>query len=241
MDRRIRQHARSAGGGGFNLISARPRRAHKRLQWLLAIGLVVSFELLAPAPAEADIGVYRVTPRVGAPGEPVELSVGCGACLAISVVRGPEHPPAAFPVSLIPVARASKPPTCVGRSAECSPAPVRLPRKRPFVFLGRAKPLFTEQQLPRIRIPQYRLRFRIPRVEPNAYAFVIYCGGCYAGPRGSLIVDTSSPGRLLRVRQGGGPIASTDTRTDGTWWFAGIGAFAVLIATALLLRWRLMR
>lgn len=201
----------------------------------LAAGLVVSFALLAAAPAGADVGVYKVAPRVGTPGESVELSIGCGACLAISVVRGRRLPPAAFPVSLVPLARASKPPLCAGSNAHCSPAPVVRPlRERPFVFLGRAKPLFTKQELKRIRgIPQYRLRFRIPRARPGAYAFVIYGGGL-----GIPLADTTSRARLLRVRSEKNPIAVEGHGTAAIWWFVATAALAVLVLAGVLVRRR---
>jgi hypothetical protein len=187
----------------------------------------VALALLAAEPAAGDVGVDGVDPPVGAPGEPVELSIGCGACLAVSVAQGPRHPPSAIPVSLVPVARTPKPPS----------APVAgPPRDRPFVFLGRAKPLFQMGELRRMReIPQYRLRFRIPRVEPGAYAFVIYCDNCYRGARGSLIVDPTR--YLLHVRPDS-PVASAATGAGEGLWIAGGAALVLLTGGAVFLRHR---
>ena len=222
------------------------RIATLAVAWLLA--------LLMVEPAGADIGVYKVIPTEGVPGTPVELSVACGACLAVSVVRGRRHPPAAFPIALTPLARAPKPHPC-GGNAECMPAPAAGSlRKRPFVFLGVAKPLFTERQLTRMGarlargacslatpsgcMPEYRLRFRIPMVTPGDYAIVI-CD-CYPGPRGGLIVDAVSHRGVLRVDRGD-PVTNPDA-TSGTrkaWWIVGGAALFLVAGGAVLLRARL--
>jgi hypothetical protein len=105
------------------------------------------------------------------------------------------------------------------------------------VFLGRARPLFQEQELGQIRgIPQYRLRLRIPRVKPGAYAFVIYC--CDPGARGSLIVDPNR--HLLHVRRDSS-VASAAAGTGKGWWIAGGAALFLLAGGAVLLRARLAR
>jgi hypothetical protein len=222
---------------------------------IATLAVALSLALLMVEPAEADIGVHKVIPREGVPGTPVELSVGCGACLAVSVVRGRRHPPASFEIALIPRGRAPRPHPC-GSNAECLPTPVvgRL-RARPFVFLGVAKPLFTERQLTQMGarlasgscslatpprcMPQYRLRFRIPMVRPGDYAIVI-CD-CYPGPRGSLIVDAVSHRGLLRVSQGD-PVTSADAASGAgkAWWIAGGAALFLLAGSAVLLRlgWR---
>jgi hypothetical protein len=149
-------------------------------------------------------------------------------------VQGPQRPPAEFQVSLVPVERASEPPLCAGSNADCSPAPVATPvRERPFVYLGRARPLFTERELDRIPIPQYRLRFRVPEARPGAYAFVIDGGGV-----GDPVVDTS--GGLLRVRSEQAPIASGGDggASAAIWWFGGAVALGGLALGGLLIRLR---
>lgn len=221
----------------------------------LAFCVAVSLALLVAEPAEGDIGVYKVTPREGAPGTRVELSVGCGACLAVSVVRGRRRPPAPFPIALVPQSRAPKPHPC-GGNAVCDPATIaRRLRERPFVFLGVAKPLFTERGLRRMGarladggcsfatrpscMPQYRLRFRIPAVKTGDYALVIFCGDCHPGPRGGLIVDAVSHRGLLQVSHSD-PITRAEAASGSgkTWWIAGGTALLLLAAAALLLRRR---
>jgi len=102
------------------------------------------------------------------------------------------------------------------------------------VFLGRAKPLFQERELNQMNgIPEYRLRFRVPRVNLGAYAFVIYC--CAPGGPGNLIVDP--PRYLLHVRRDS-PVASASTGGKD-WWIAGGAALLVLAGGALLIRRRL--
>jgi hypothetical protein len=221
----------------------------------LVAGVLALIGLVSASSASADIGVVGVKPSEGQAAEPVELSIACGACLATSVVNGPRHPAVAFPVSLVPVDQVPRLRSCARSrfcdgSGKASPDSLGPPRRRPFVFLGRARPTFREQELEGMRgFPEYRLRFRIPTVRPGLYAFVIYCGGCYPGRSGSLIVDPPAPpgehtplysqkGRLirplLRVRQAEvGELA--DGTAAGPWIAVGAGAAAVGLGGALLL------
>jgi hypothetical protein len=233
---------------------------------IAALGVALSLGLLAVAPANGDVGVAGLAPRAGAPGEWVEVSIGCGWC-ASSSIGGRRRPPAAFPVSVVPLARTPKPQPCrasiiarlrkklskaVAEKAECSPEAAEPPRRRPYVFLGKAKPLFDLDHPPYSpRAANYRLRFRIPRVTPGPYAFVIYLG--FSGGRGGLDVD---PFRyLLHVRQSGSAApgttgtgtgrarsatpGTTGTGTDKGWWIAGGAALFLLAGGAVLLRRRL--
>lgn len=165
---------------------------------LLLVGgvLLASLGLLAPTPATADVGVTGLSPKVSRPGEQVDLQIACGFC----------SPGERFPISLVPLARAPEPFPC-RRNALCTPAATAPPRRDPFAYLGltgpgRALGAGT----------QSHLRFRLPDVEPGVYTFVIFCAGCYRGPRGSLIVDTTDSGGLLRVRRS--PAASIRSLPD---------------------------
>jgi hypothetical protein len=193
----------------------------------------MSFGLLASPPAAADIGVQKVTPKTGEPGTPAELSVGCGACLAVSVAQGPKHPPAALPIALVPLSDAPEPHRCHGNGF-CSPTThAKRLRQRPFVFLGVAKPQFTERQLGHWRAstgPQYRLRFQIPPVKPGDYTLVIFCGECYRGSRGGLIVDAVSHRALLRVERGDPSTSAKETGTGTSRLIVGGAAVLVLLA-----------
>lgn len=210
--------------------------------WPLLTGLAASVLLLTARSAEADIGIEQVGPGSGVRGQAVDVSVACGACLAISVVRGPLHPPAAFPISLVPVAASNPPPwpnplRCrkkprrdgfFGRRCKLHVGP---PRDDPFVFLGRARPTFRERDLKTMlpKQPEYRLSFRIPQVAPGPYALVIYCGSCTPGPRGGLIAWANEPDQLLRVRSRKA-IASVEHKGKAILWIvtsAGILALGL--------------
>jgi hypothetical protein len=107
------------------------------------------------------------------------------------------------------------------------------------VFLGKAKPLFDLDHPPEnLWAAKYRRRFRIPRVGPGRYAFVIYLG--FSGARGGLVVD---PNRyLLHVRRVGSvDPAATGTGTGKTWWIAAGAALLVFAGGGVLLRARLRR
>jgi hypothetical protein len=169
---------------------------------MLAVSLLLAGGAVWSAVTEADVGIESVSPRAGQPGQHVVLTVGCGACRSAAIVNGPAHPPADFPIFLIPAAQAPRIVPCPGSSSGlCAPSSVGPPSGDPFVPLGRAKPTFRERDLARTPMPRYRLRFRIPEVEPGSYTLVIYCGSCYRGPRGSLIAYPQDPGWRLRVLQ----------------------------------------
>jgi hypothetical protein len=221
---------------------------------IAALGVALSLGLLAAESAQGDVGVAGLTPRAGTPGEPIEVSIGCGWC-ASSSIGGRRRPPAAFQVSLVPVARAPKPQPCpasiiarlreklpkaAAERAECSPEAAEPPRRRPFVFLGRARPLFDVDHPPEDPwAANYRLRFHIPKVSPGRYAFVIYLG--FSGGRGGLAVDRFR--YLLHVRRadrvapatiGVGTGPGDATGTGKGWWIAGGTALLLLAAGAAL-------
>jgi hypothetical protein len=131
------------------------------------------------------------------PEGPIEVVVGCGAGC-----------PTRFPVSLVPLSHAPKPHPC-GDDALCSPEAGGAPRSAPFVFLGWA----TEASSQTV-VQQYRLRTRVPRVRPGAYAFAIYFDEGNRGAGGTLIADTSDPRKLLRVRAGQSSIASNGSGAE---------------------------
>jgi hypothetical protein len=50
-----------------------------------------------------------------------------------------------------------------------------------------------------------RLRFRVPRLRPGLYQFLVYCDPCHPGPGGNLISNNwllHDSGRRSFVRQG---------------------------------------
>jgi hypothetical protein len=141
------------------------------LRWYL-IGVVGSAVLLTASPANGDVGVTAVSPRIGSPGQPVELEVGCGGgCgpqLSISLVPR-SRAPTYLPCDRRDRARARRAGHVIPKGAVCAPTSRQLPRKPPYVFLGWAKGTNLSSSVTR-----YRLGFRVPRVRPGAYKFVIW-------------------------------------------------------------------
>jgi hypothetical protein len=182
--------------------------------------IVGSALLLTASSADGDVGVVGVRPTVGAPGQSVEVDAGCG---------GPCGP--RLPISLVPLARAPTPQLCHAGKAVCSPEATEPPREPPYVFLGWAK-----QDSPAAAAASYRLRFRVPRVTPGVYAFVI-CN-CPPGRRGTLVVDTSQPGNLLRVHSEQNPVASEGSGIDAPWFIAAAAGVAAIAGGAVFLRRR---
>ena len=183
--------------------------------------IVGSALLLTASPADGDTGVVGVRPTVGAPGQSVEVDAACG---------GPCGP--RLPISLVPVARAPTPEECRAGKAVCSPEAAEPPRETPYVFLGSAK-----QDSASSAVTYYRLRFRVPRITPGVYAFVI-CN-CPPGRRGTLVVDTSQPENLLRLRSEQNPVASQGgSGTDAPWFIAAAAVVAAIAGGAVFLRRR---
>jgi hypothetical protein len=231
-----------------------PSRLLPRNAWFSCLLVFVVLSSGAPA-ARADIGLESLHPASGKPGQKIDLSIGCGACLAVSVVQGPLHPPAALGVSLVPdpvaknmieadIARRgcnsaldAKGFSGVGCDVGRGP-----PRERPFTFLGWAKPAFRERDLPALvdpkhpyRSPKYRLSFRVPRVAPGSYGLTTYVGNWERGPRGRVLVDSyyPAPGPLrpvFRVRSAAPLGSSGGEATPG-----GDEAKPWLVTTATLL------
>jgi hypothetical protein len=191
---------------------------------ILMAGLCASVVVLTASQAHADIGVIGVKPNVAAPGQLISLAAGCGGggC------------PARLPVSLLPSGDARRTrPVCEGKQGPCrSPTAPRIPRERPFVFLGWA----TRRGPPPSYGQRYVLRFRAPRVRPGAYQFVIFCDACSPGPRGMLVATFTGPNsrRFLQVRSEQRS-ASNDGGADRAWLIAGAAALLAIAAAAVLL------
>ncbi len=192
---------------------------------ILMGGLCASVVVLTASQADADIGVIAVKPNVAAPGQLIDLAVGCGG-------RGC---PPRLPVSLLPSgeARRTLGPVCEGKHGPCrSPTAPRLPRELPYVFLGWT----TTRSTPASPVESYELRFRIPTVEPGAYQFVIFCDACSPGPSGTLIVTFTGPDshKFLQVRSEQRS-TSNDGGADRAWLIGGAAALLAIAAAAVLL------
>ncbi len=179
---------------------------------LLAITLLVSIATLAttPAPAEAAVGVERVSRHAGMPGEEVKLTLGCGFCFPPCkgepgqrngpCMPGYEPAPESFAISLVPIEKAPAPHRC-GPRALCSPHTLGPPGRAPYSFLGEATPPAAGTEQPGARhVPRYTLDFEIPERRAGVYTFVIFCDVCMDGKAGSLIASPGSRNWRLRVR-----------------------------------------
>jgi hypothetical protein len=110
-------------------------------------------------------------------------------------------PPTAFPISLVPIAKAPLPRPC-GPRAVCAPVAAGVPKQSPYTYLGEAtaSPRNAETGATgHAEPPRYRLEFEVPDLKPGTYAYVIYCDVCGRGGRGSLIAAPMTRSWRLRV------------------------------------------
>lgn len=182
----------------------------------LPAALLPLFLFLAWAPAApADVGVERVNRFAGAPGDAVELTIGCGFCYppckgpesdgSTACMPGVKPPPPSFPVSLVPLEKVPKVHRCGPRKV-CTPQASAPPGRPPFTLLGWAKPPQSQASGRRHlgggfghgfhELPQYTLDFQIPDLRPGVYSYVIYCAVCQRGQGGSLIAFPERRWRL---------------------------------------------
>jgi hypothetical protein len=220
---------------------------------LVAVGLIGCAVVVSPQQARADVGIVKVSPGAGVAGDSVQVTVGCGycfppcpaspTCMPSRRARQPEH--YSFPILMVPGRVSLAPHRCAPinhRTKQrveglCPPTSVGLPRRRPFIYLGRALPASSRDDLDQPgAFPLYRLRFRIPAVKPGLYKLAI-CEGCDRGRRGSLITYPRLRPYRLRVL---GPDPATAARGAGptvVQWVGGTAAGIILLAVALIL-WR---
>jgi len=194
----------------------------------VALGALISAALVSAPAARADVGVEKVSRLAGAPGDPVILTLGCGFCFPpCQGPKGHRHPegyrrkgpsmlgpkadpPRSFGISLVPVAKISKPNGC-GPNSLCPSQARRPPRQHPFTFLGLATPPPGGNNPEHGGAPRYLLDFDIPDLRPGLYVYVIYCGVCVKGREGGLIAFPEAAPWRLRVRPDR-PVA-----TIGSW------------------------
>jgi hypothetical protein len=172
--------------------------------------------LLAVTPADAAVGVEKVSRGGGEPGDPVTLTLGCGFCFPPCVgPKGERHPkgfdhgpcmlgtkrdpPASFGISLVSRSRAPQLVEC-GTGPICTPSTLGPPHRAPYSFLGRAVPPPGGNDPGSGEPPRYLLQFEIPNLQPGSYVYEVWCGACEKGARGSLISAPESPLWQLQVR-----------------------------------------
>jgi hypothetical protein len=170
--------------------------------------------------ARADVGVMSTSRAAGAPGDQARVTLGCGFCFPpCKGPKGEKHPagfdhgpcmigthgappPDSFGISLVPLASAPKPRPC-GPDALCSPQAPSPPSNAPYSYLGRATPPPRGNNPEHGAVPRYSLTFRIPRLAPGTYAYVIWCDACVKGSGGSLVADPGGRRWRLHVRSPG--------------------------------------
>jgi len=212
-------------------------RTRARAQAGLALALAATL-LLLQGTARGDIGFESASRSSAAPGEQVRVTIGCGFCFPPCVGRpGHRHPPASldgvcmlggrpgpprwFGIWLTPSAHP------LARNPLGSSRPPHLPS---FTYLGRAERAPDPNGPGSHEIPRYVLRFRVPALAPGSYKYVLYCGGCVDGPRGTLIESGPAPPVRLRVV----PPGSVSSFRALPWVLAGV-AVAIALSTAVLL------
>jgi hypothetical protein len=230
-------------------ISTVTSRSSTLRRCLIAVGILAGFLLVSPQAAQADVGIIKASPSAGQPGDSVDVTVGCGFCFppcstspragnATCMPSRRARPSAqySFPVLLAPIGHRLAPHRC-GADAVCAAKSEGLPRRPPFVYLGRASPAFTSDDLEQsVAIPRYRLRSPIPAVKPGLYKFFIYCGVCAEGTRGSLITYPTLHRWRLRVRSPD-PVTSAHGGGSGmAAWVGGTAIGVILLAAALAYR-----
>lgn len=187
-----------------------------RLDRTIIFGLAAVTTLaLLSASVQAAVGVSAVSRDTGAPGAEVKLTLECGFCFP--PCRGPKgerhpagfdrgpcmlgthgaQPPSSFGISLVSIDDAPEPHHC-GPKAVCPPQASAPPRKAPFRYLGQAIPPPQGNNPEHGDAPRYLLDYKIPKLAPGLYAYVIFCDTCLKGKRGSLIASLGE--RLWRLR-----------------------------------------
>jgi hypothetical protein len=183
-----------------------PRRHPFLSAALLTVGLLLLAAIPAAGIARAAIGIERVEPGAGAPGDQVELTLACGFCFppcegppghrnAPCMLGTRAQPPKYFPVAIVPIEDAPPRPGLFRLAASAT-------------RLGRAKP---PPDIESIResghgyVPRYLLDFELPGLRSGAYALVILCDACLPGRARAVISFPRDPGWRFRVHP---PIAS---------------------------------
>jgi hypothetical protein len=94
---------------------------------------------------------------------------------------------ALLPLYLVPVKDVPLPSPCElrnGGNAICEPRVAAPPRGATFHRIGTLNVRHAYD---------VTITFRVPRLAPGKYLYVLYCGPCYKGPGGSLIAQRQPP------------------------------------------------
>jgi hypothetical protein len=203
---------------------------------ILALALPVAL-LLLQGTARADLGFEGANRPSAAPGELVQVTVGCGFCFPQCVGRpGHRHPPGDLDGGCMPGGHGDPPSafpiwlTPASHRLDRGSRPSRPPHLASFTYLGRAAP--APNRLDPLEVPRYVLSFRVPALAPGPYRYVLYCPGCAEGPLGTLIESGPAPPVRLRI----GASSSASSTPAWPWILGGIGAAIALSAAIVLVR-----
>jgi hypothetical protein len=100
---------------------------------------------------------------------------------------------ALLPLYLVNVNEAPSLQTCAlrnGSSASCPATSVGPPRARKYHRIATLNVRHANT---------VRVSFRVPRLAPGRYVYVLYCGPCWRGPRGSLIAFNYPTAPVLTI------------------------------------------
>jgi hypothetical protein len=77
-----------------------------------------------------------------------------------------------------------RPCTINGTDGTCEPRVAGQPRGRKYHRVGTLNVRHAND---------VTITYRVPRLAPGTYRYVLYCGPCYRGPGGSLIAEMQTP------------------------------------------------
>jgi hypothetical protein len=147
-----------------------------------ALACVACAALVAAGAAKAGPFLDWSRPASARVGDLVHVQAGAGIRMY-----------ALLPLYLVPATKAPQPHACrlrSGQPAICEATSAGPPRGGRFHRVATLNVRHANT---------VHIAFRVPRLAPGRYAYVLYCGPCTRGVRGSLIAFTGSRAPLLTV------------------------------------------
>jgi hypothetical protein len=143
----------------------------------LTVGAALASAAAVAATASAGPFVGPASRTTAYPGDVVRVRAGAGLRFY-----------ALLPLYLVPRAKAPQDHDCVfrGHAGVCVPTASRIPHGGIYHRIGTVNVRHRNEEW---------ITYRVPRLAPGRYVYVLYCGPCYSGPGGSLIsFDHTDPG-----------------------------------------------
>jgi hypothetical protein len=138
--------------------------------------------VVVAAPADAGPFLDWSKPTSAHPGELVRVEAGAGRRMY-----------ALLPLYLVAAADAPRLHPCRlrnGTPATCPSTSLGPPRSGSYHRVATVN----VRQMNTVRVA-----FRVPRLAPGRYLYVLYCGPCWRGPRGSLIAFNDARAPVLAI------------------------------------------